>query len=178
MSAVTSTIGSRGGVVSVESREVTRAEVEEFLYREAQLLDEWRLDEWLTLIEPGGRLEVPTTDWAGWDATTAGYFVADDYELIRARVKRLKSRKAHAENPHSRTHRMVSNVILLEAGAETVWITANFVIHRYRDGGAYTYVGRYEHVLKVEADGLRFRVRRAVPVMESMDPGARLSFIL
>ncbi|WJK43232.1 aromatic-ring-hydroxylating dioxygenase subunit beta [Solwaraspora sp. WMMA2056] len=169
---------TNGAVLHVGTREVTRAQVEDFLYREAQLLDEWRLDEWFTLFEADARMEVPTTDWAGWDATTAGFFVCDDYDLIRARVKRLKSRKAHAENPHSRTHRMVSNVILLEAGAETVWISANFLIHRYRDNGAYTYVGRYEHVLKVDDDGLRFRVRRAIPVMESMDPGARLSFIL
>jgi p-cumate 2,3-dioxygenase beta subunit len=175
---MTSTTVNRRGVVSVGSREVTRAEVEDFLYHEAYLLDEWRLDEWLTLFEPEARMEVPTTDGTGWDATAGGFFVCDDHELIQARVKRLKSRKAHAENPHSRTHRMISNVLLLEAGAETLWITANFVIHRFRDGGTYTYVGRYEHVLKVDEDGLRFRVRRSVPVMESMAPGARLSFIL
>ncbi|MBO4208326.1 hypothetical protein GSF22_20280 [Micromonospora echinofusca] len=157
---------------------VRRAEVEEFLYREALLLDEWRLDEWLTLFEEGGRFEVPTTDWTGWDAASGGAFVTDDYDLIKARVKRLKSRKAHAENPHSRTHRMISNVVVLEQGDETVWITANFLIHRYRDGGAFTYVGRYEHVLLVSDEGLRFRVRRAVLVNEAMEPGARLSFIL
>lgn len=157
---------------------VSRAAVEDFLFREAMLLDEWRLDEWFALFEEGGRFEVPTTDGHGWDSTEAGYFVCDDYDLIRARVKRLKSRKAHAENPHSRTHRMISNVIILEQGDETVWVAANFVIHRYRDGGAYTYVGRYEHILRVLDDRLRFRVRRAVPVMEAMDPGARLSFIL
>jgi p-cumate 2,3-dioxygenase subunit beta len=157
---------------------VNRAEVEDFLYHEAMLLDEWRLDEWLALFEEGGRMEVPTTDNQGWDSETAGYFMADDYDLIRARVKRLKSRMAHAENPHSRTHRMVSNVVILERGERTIWVAANFVIHRYRDGGSYTYVGRYEHVLLVTPDGLRFRLRRSVPVMESMDPGARLSFIL
>lgn len=173
---MTSTTGR--AVVTVGTREVTRAEVEDFLFHEANLLDEWRLDEWFTLFEEGGRLEVPTTDWAGWDVTEAGYFVCDDYELIAARVKRLKSRKAHAENPHSRTHRMVANVLLREAEADTLSITANFVVHRYRDGGAFTYVGRYQHLLVVTPDGLRFRVRRAVPVMESMDPGARLSFIL
>lgn len=157
---------------------MNRADVEDFLYREAMLLDEWRLDEWFALFEEGGRMEVPTTDNQGWDSDSAGYFMADDYDLIRARVKRLKSRMAHAENPHSRTHRMVSNVVILERGERTVWVTANFIIHRYRDGGAYTYVGRYEHVLLVTPDGLRFRLRRSVPVMESMDPGARLSFIL
>ncbi len=29
---------------------VTRAEVEDFLYREAALLDEWKLDEWEKLL--------------------------------------------------------------------------------------------------------------------------------
>jgi p-cumate 2,3-dioxygenase beta subunit len=29
---------------------VTRAEVEDFLYREAALLDEWQLDEWQSLL--------------------------------------------------------------------------------------------------------------------------------
>jgi len=159
-------------------RTVGRTEIEDFLYREAMLLDEWRLDDWFALFEVGGRFEVPTTDYSGLDSTSAGYFVADDYDLIRARVKRLKSRMAHAENPHSRTHRMISNVVVLEQRDETAWISANFVIHRYRDGGSYTYVGRYEHILLVEEDGLRFRLRRAIPVMESLDPGARLSFIL
>lgn len=164
--------------MSVAVRTVTRAEVEDFLFREASLLDEWRLDAWFGLFEEGGRFEVPTTDWSGLDSASAGYFVCDDYDLIRARVKRLKSRMAHAENPHSRTHRMISNVVVLEQGEETAWVTANFIIHRYRDGGAYTYVGRYEHILVIDDDGLRFRLRKAIPVMESMDPGARLSFIL
>lgn len=159
-------------------RTVTRAEVEDFLYHEARLLDEWRLDEWLALFEEGAKLEVTTTDYAGWDGTSQGAFVYDDYALIRARVKRLKSRKAHAENPRSRTHRMISNVIILEQGDETVWITANFIVHRYRDGDAHAYTGRYEHVLKVDDNGLRFRHRRTIPAMETMAPGARLSFIL
>jgi p-cumate 2,3-dioxygenase beta subunit len=73
---------------------------------------------------------------------------------------------------------MISNVVVLEQGEETAWVAANFIIHRYRDGGAYTYVGRYEHILVIDDEGLRFRLRKAIPVMESMDPGARLSFIL
>jgi p-cumate 2,3-dioxygenase beta subunit len=33
-------------------------------------------------------------------------------------------------------------------------------------------------VLVVDDEGLRFRLRRSIPVNEVMDPGARLSFIL
>jgi p-cumate 2,3-dioxygenase subunit beta len=175
--------------ISAGRRAVSRADVEDFLFAEARLLDEWRLDEWLELFEPAGRFEVPTTDWEGWDSATAGFFVCDDHDLLAARVKRLKNRKAHAENPRSRTHRMISNVILLEQAADTVSVTANFVINRYRDGGTNTYVGRYQHVLALPTaadpagqgsrrEGMRFRLRRAVLVAEAMAPGARLSFIL
>ena len=42
----------------MSAREVGRAEVEDFLFREAALLDEWRLDEWLAhhgvTIDPNG----------------------------------------------------------------------------------------------------------------------------
>ena len=38
-----------------------RETVEEFLYREAALLDAWRLDEWLALFTADGRYLVPTT---------------------------------------------------------------------------------------------------------------------
>ncbi|MDP6228622.1 MAG: aromatic-ring-hydroxylating dioxygenase subunit beta, partial [Dehalococcoidia bacterium] len=37
-------------------------EVEQFLYHEAALLDEWRLDEWLTFFTDDARYVVPTTD--------------------------------------------------------------------------------------------------------------------
>ena len=158
---------------------VTRAEVEDFLFHEAQLLDEWRLDEWLGLFEPGARFEVPTTDAGDLDMASAGYFVADDWGLIQARVKRLKSRKAHAENPRSRTVRFITNVRVVPSDEpETVRVGANYLIHRFRDGHAFTYVGRYQHLLVVGVDGLRFRLRRAVPVEEALEPGARLSFIL
>ena len=39
-----------------------REAVEDFLYQEAALLDEWRLDEWLGLFTVDARYVVPTTD--------------------------------------------------------------------------------------------------------------------
>jgi len=171
------------GVV-VAGRVVTRGEVEDFLYAEADILDAWSYDEWLALFEPGGRYEIPTTDYRpGWSLHETGSFVDDDYDLLQARVKRLKSRKAHAENPHSRTHRLVSNVRVFAADpdsgeTDTVRVSASFVVHRARDGHFDTYVGRYDHRLVVTADGLRFRLRRSILGHESLTAGARLSFIL
>ena len=41
---------------------VTRAEIEDFLYREAALLDEWRLDEWQELLTDDACYYVPSND--------------------------------------------------------------------------------------------------------------------
>jgi p-cumate 2,3-dioxygenase subunit beta len=166
------------GAALAGTRVVSRAEVEDFLYAEADILDAWQYDEWLALFEEGARFEIPTTDYRGWSPHESGSFVDDDWDLLKARVKRLKSRKAHAENPHSRTHRLVSNVRVFEQSAGAVRVTASFVVHRARDGHFDTYVGRYEHLLAVTGDGLRFRLRRSILGHEALPAGARLSFIL
>ncbi|MFB4305146.1 aromatic-ring-hydroxylating dioxygenase subunit beta [Actinomadura sp. GTD37] len=175
---VPATTGHIGG------REITRADVEDFLYAEADILDAWKYDDWLALFEPGARFEVPATDWTGTSMHASGSFVTDDWDLLRARVKRLKSRKAHAENPPSRTHRMISNVRLREhvpgEGGEPglLRVTAAFIVHRARDGEFDAYVGRYDHLLVTDGDALRFRLRRAVLGHEHLPAGSRLSFIL
>ncbi|MFF6879193.1 aromatic-ring-hydroxylating dioxygenase subunit beta [Streptomyces sp. NPDC012474] len=173
------TISNRG-LVRCAGRIVTRPEVEDFLYAEADVLDRWDYDSWLALFEPGARYEIPTTDYRpGWSPHETGSFVDDDWDLLNARVKRLKSRKAHAENPHSRTHRLVSNVRLSGGDAQDSFrVAASFVVHRARDGRFDAYVGWYDHVLVPTEDGLRFRLRRSVLGHESLAAGARLSFIL
>src|SRR5207253_10818569 len=41
---------------------ITRAEVEDFLYHEAALLDAWKLDEWLALLTDDATYRVPSND--------------------------------------------------------------------------------------------------------------------
>lgn len=157
---------------------VSRAQVEDFLFAEAALLDAWKLDEWLGLFEPGATSEVPTTDRPNADPESAQFYVADDYALIAARVKRLKSRHAHAENPHSRTRRLVTNVRVTQNGGDTVRADAAFLIYKIRDGNVDSFVGRYEHTLAVHGDTLKFRRRKAILELEVLRPGGRLSFIV
>lgn len=160
-------------------REVTRAEVEDFLFAEARLLEAFDLERWLTLFEVGGRYQIPTTDApADAEPERVQFFVADDWDLLNARVTRLLSRNAHAENPRSRTHRVVGNVEVAPHSDDAVSVRASFVVHRIRDGRVDPYLGRYDHVLAVTDDGLLFRRRRSVLAHEQLRPGGRLSFIL
>jgi 3-phenylpropionate/cinnamic acid dioxygenase small subunit len=57
---------------------VTLAEIERFFVDEAALLDEWRLEEWLTLFAEDGRYLVPSLDQPHSDHRTALFLVADD----------------------------------------------------------------------------------------------------
>ena len=67
---------------------VTRQQVEDFLFHEAALLDEWRLDEWYGLFEPGATYEVPTTDRPNERSDRAQFYVSDDYAGVIYRVAR------------------------------------------------------------------------------------------
>lgn len=157
---------------------ITRAQVEDFLFDEAELLTAWRWDDWLELFEPGARYEVPTFDGRGHSSREAQFFISDDWELLQARIIRMKSKHAHAENPPSHTHRLIGNVRHSQRDSDSFDVWANFIVHRMRDGLLDPYVGRYEHQLALVDGKLRFRVRRAVLLTESVRPGTRLSFIL
>ena len=159
--------------------EVTRAQVEDFLYREATLLDEWRLDDWLALLTDDARYLVPSNDRPDADPASALFTIADDASRIRARVTRLKDRNAHAEHPPSRTRRMISNVRVVGRERDELRVEANFVVYRFRrDERIREYVGRYRYVLRVESGALRIAKREAL--IDAMELGSlgSVSFIL
>ena len=157
--------------------EITRQEIEDLLFTEAALLDEWRLDEWLELLTDDAIYQVPPTDAPNADAANTLFLIADDALRIRSRVKQLLGKSAWAENPHSRTRRIISNVRVLESG-ENIRVTANFAVYRMRHEIVDTYIGRYEYLL-VKLDGrLKIRERRAILDLEALRPHGKVSFIL
>ena len=87
-----------------------RDEIEEFLYYEAALLDEWRLDEWLTLFTDDATYVIPATDIPDGDPRTDLMILDDDLPRLRGRVERLMSRRAPRESPWSRTRHFINNV--------------------------------------------------------------------
>ena len=158
-------------------KESTRAEIEEFLYEEATLLDAWKLDEWLALLTEDAYYRVPSNDRPESEPRGTLFTIADDIERIRSRVTRLKDRNAHAEFPPSRTRRIVTNVRI--TGRDPLCVEANFVVHRYRSNeDLRQYVGRYRYLLRREGGKLRIAGREAIlDAMELASLGA-VSFIL
>jgi len=166
-------------VVAVQQlHTMTRQAIEDFLYEEAALLDEWRLDEWLELLTEDAIYEVPSTDSPDADPQHTLSLIADDKARIRSRVAQLLGKTAWAENPPSRTRRMISNVRIRRVEGDAIEVTANFVVYRLRFEQMDTYVGRYEYTL-VQRDGrLKIRARKAILDLEALRPHGKVSFIL
>lgn len=149
-----------------------------FLAREAWLLDNWRLDEWLALLTEDVRYVVPSTDAPTGDPDASVVFINDDIVLLRARVKRLQSRHAHREYPTSRTRRLVTNVLADEAADGSVGVTASFQVYRFRLRSTAVYVGCYEMTLVPDGASFKIRSRRATLDQEALDEHGAVSIIL
>jgi p-cumate 2,3-dioxygenase beta subunit len=154
-------------------------EVEQFLFREASLLDAWRLPEWLDLFAPEGDYLVPATDKPDGDPGRHLFLVQDDRFLLEQRINSLMKRSAHAEYPHSRTVRTISNVLVAEVDDRRLKVQANFVVNRSRNGVVDTYFGRYDHVLeRTDSGTLLFVVRKSVLALDALRPHGKVSIIL
>lgn len=156
-----------------------RLRVEDLLFREADLLDRWELDQWLTLFTDDARYLVPPTDMTGDDADPdkALFYVFDDRHRMQERVVRLGKIGAHSEWPRSKVRHMVSNV-LAERDGETIRSRASFAVWRSKDITSDVFVGHYLHELR-EIDGqLRIAKKTCVLDLEALRPHGRISIIL
>lgn len=158
---------------------VTRSDVEDFLFNEADLLDRWRLPEWLMLFTEDARYEVPCTDLpAGASSDTDLFYIADDRSRLGERVKRLMKRTAHAEFPHSRTSRMVGNVRIQTREEDQIEVSCVFQTLRTKDGNTDLYFGTSKYRLVMETGGLRIREKRCLLASEGLRPSGRISIVL
>lgn len=141
--------------------------VEAFLFREADLLDEWKLNDWLTLLTEDAAYRIPPiglpeADQLPSDSTM--YVVVDDRFAINARVERLMGHMAWAEKPRSRVRHMISNVRILEDDGSALRVASNFTIYRVRRREITPYIGKYLH--RLVRSGEDFRIREKVVVLD------------
>jgi 3-phenylpropionate/cinnamic acid dioxygenase small subunit len=114
-------------------------EIEQFLYREAALLDERRFNEWLELLDPELEYWMPvrSTRAMGDEASEfaklgEGAFYDDDKPSMEQRVRKLYTGFAWAEDPPSRTRHNVSNVRITDRRGGFITVECNFLIVRTR----------------------------------------------
>jgi p-cumate 2,3-dioxygenase beta subunit len=158
---------------------VTRAEVEDFLFMEADLLDNWQLAEWEALLTDDAGYYIPPNDELDGDHRNTLFIVADDRERIHQRIIRVMDPNCHAEFPKSRLSRVIGNVRILGVDGDYITVGAKFVCHRYRRYERMgEYVGHTRHILKREGASFKIKERRVFLKSHELGSLGSVSFIL
>ncbi|HWD05796.1 MAG TPA: aromatic-ring-hydroxylating dioxygenase subunit beta [Amycolatopsis sp.] len=157
---------------------ITRAEVEDFLFAEAALLDDWRLEEWLELFTLDCIYEVPATDAPLADPGLTWSLIHDRRTMLEQRVIRLKKPEAHAEFPHSQTSRIIGNVRIVKRNRESLLVEANFLVSRMKAGKFDQYAGRHYYELIPARQQFLIRRKKSVLAHDRLDPQGKISFVL
>jgi 3-phenylpropionate/cinnamic acid dioxygenase small subunit len=135
-----------------------------FLAREAKLLDERRFEEWYATLDDELSYTVPIRQakLAYADEHQAGaYRISDDKGLIRVRIDRLLSGHAWAEVPPSRTLRVVGSVIAERLAEDRIAVESAMILYRQRghDNLGDVVPVRRADELRLTADGPRLLKR-------------------
>ena len=157
---------------------VSRAEAEDFLYHEAALLDGWKVKEWAALFTDDGEYMIPSTDDPHADPRTTLFLVFDDRHRLEERGKRLTSKAAHAEFPHSRTVHSYSNVRVAEGEDGETLVRCAFSVARSKGPVNETYPGHMLFRLRRVDGALRIRLKRCELALEVLRPHGKVSIIL
>jgi len=138
-----------------------RHQVENFLYREARLMDEHAYDEWLALWTDDALYWVPANE-DDLDPQRHVSIVYENKARIEDRIARLKSGVAYAQDPKSRLRRVVSNVEIEEGENGEVTVYSNFNLTALRRSRMDTFAGRTIHKLRPEGNGFKIAYKKVV----------------
>jgi ethylbenzene dioxygenase subunit beta len=165
-------------------RRLSLREAERLLYREARLLDERRLDEWLDLFAPDGVYWLPIAE--DGDPTREPSLLFDDSAQRVQRVFQLLHTPRHAQRPPSRTIHLLANVELDEGvpEADSAVVYCSMVVFELRPGDRQqiglgeqrAFAARCEYRLRY-TDAWRIVLKKVLLINRDL-PLYNLSFIL
>jgi len=144
-------------------------EVRDWLYREAELLDDGLERQWLEQMVSRDivyqlplRQTVERARGAGWVEGT--YHLDERYGSLNSRVARNETAYAWAEDPPSRIRHFVTNIRVTPGAADQVEVRSNLLIYRTRQDGVNPQIlsGERFDVLRREDGALRLLQRRVL----------------
>ena len=141
---------------------IDRGEIEQWLYREARLMDEHRFAEWEALWTDDGVYWVPCVHDS--DPFKDVSIIYADREGIARRLGRMDTNAMYTQDPKSIVSRVVSNVEIYPNDDElTVHssFNASEFKRRGRESWQYVWAGRSEHRLRRENGGWKMAYKKA-----------------
>jgi 3-phenylpropionate/cinnamic acid dioxygenase small subunit len=159
-------------MMDLDSQTLLR-EVEEFLYREADLLDERRFKEWYETLHDDLEYSVPlrrnvhsqsTADEFSREGRDVLWF-DEDKKTLGKRIAQFETGEHWAEEPVSRASHLVTNIRLTNVTESEVEVSCRFLVYRNRvDTEADTLIGRRRDTL-IHCGG-QWRLRKRVVLLD------------
>jgi 3-phenylpropionate/cinnamic acid dioxygenase small subunit len=134
-------------------------EVEQFLYRQSELLDTKQWQAWIDLFTDDGVYWMPADPaHTHWDGVPAIF--AEDKNLMNVRMKRVLHPDAWSQRPLWGINHVVSNVMIGKAEGAEVHVRSRFHMMELRRDEVRHFAGSYSHTLQKTEQGLRIKLQR------------------
>ena len=142
-------------------RLLLQREVEEFLYMEAELLDERRYNEWIELIADDIHYHMPQRRNVKFGEQHRENTSADDEiswfdegkRILAGRVRQINTGIHWAEEPLSRLRHIIANVQVLEVDGDEVKVRSRFIVYRNRvQDEVDLFAGKREDTLRRDSE--------------------------
>ena len=130
------------------------------LEKEARLLDQDRLDDWLPLYAPECLYWVPATPHGG-DPRREIAICFDDRRRLEDRIYRLNNDFAWSQRPRSRTARLISNTTVYQTStASEFMVRSTFYTSEFQAGDWRKYTGWYGHRIREVGESWEILVKQ------------------
>ena len=135
-------------------------EVEQFLYRQSELLDTKQWQAWIDLFADDGVYWVPADPaHQHWDGVPSIF--AEDRNLMAVRMKRVLHPDAWSQRPLWGTNHVVSNVVLEKAPSQgEIVVRSRFHMMELRRDDVRHFAGSYRHHLAKIDGEYRIKLQR------------------
>lgn len=170
-------IGKLTGELKPLQDDSVQKECEQLIYKEARLLDELKLDEFLELYSEKCLYWIPIAPGGG-DPKKEVSIAFDDRRRLEDRIYRLKTGYAHSQIPMSRTRRMLTNMeYSIKESGESIYVRANFILYELRVGKLKSYAGWYGYSLIQEQERWKIALKM-INLIDSDQGHENLTFML
>lgn len=163
-------------------QKLTEAEyrtVADFIYRECQLADEGRWDEWEELLADDMHYWVPVNPEDA-DPDRDVSIINDNRSRLATRLRQLRTGTRHSQAPRSAMRRMISNLVVERHDQQLFRVEGNFVVYEFQNqstGTLNVWPGRVRYHLRQVEDSFEIVLKRVELVMAGA-PIPTLAFII
>jgi 3-phenylpropionate/cinnamic acid dioxygenase small subunit len=134
-------------------------DVEQFLYRQSELLDTKKWQDWIDLFTPDGIYWMPPApEYKTWDGQPAIF--AEDKNLMTVRMNRVLHPDAWSQRPLWETNHVVSNVTIQKSSSREIIVRSRFHMMELRRDDVRHFAGSYLHTLVKAKGGYKIKLQR------------------